>query len=110
LFEEVDDVLAGFTHLRYKRHEVVACHVLDPAELTFPFHQATLFRGLEQFPELLTDPRVLRQGYLDQVNAFVTEIERGCRGQNIDYVQMLTDRNLGIALSTYLAHRLARTK
>jgi uncharacterized protein (DUF58 family) len=110
LFDEVADVVAGFTHLRFKRHEVVACHVLDPAELTFPFHQATLFRGLEKYPELLTDPRVLRQGYLDQIQAFVEEIQSACRAQNIDYVQMLTDRNLGAALASYLAHRLARTK
>jgi uncharacterized protein (DUF58 family) len=110
LFDEPSRVLEGFQHLRYKRHEVVALHVLDPAELTFPFHEATLFRGLEQWPELLTDPRVLRDGYLNQVGAFVHELQQGCRTQNIDYVQLLTDRNLGMALSTYLGHRLARSQ
>ena len=34
----------------------------------------------------------------------------GCREQNIDYVQLRTDTNLGVALSSYLAQRLARTK
>jgi uncharacterized protein (DUF58 family) len=110
LFDDVPDLLAALKHLRHKRHEVVILHVLDRAELEFPFQEATLFRGLEQYPELLTDPRSLRRGYLAEVQAFVHELQRGCRGQNIDYVQLRTDMNLGVALSSYLAHRLARTK
>ncbi|HZT81985.1 MAG TPA: DUF58 domain-containing protein [Gemmataceae bacterium] len=110
LFEDVPSILKGLQHLRYKRHEVVVFHVLDRAELEFPFHEATLFRGLEQYPDLLTDPRALRDGYLEQVNGFVSELRHGCRGQNIDYVQLRTDQSLGVALSAYLAHRLARTK
>jgi uncharacterized protein (DUF58 family) len=110
LFDEPADILAGLQHLHYKRHEVVVMHVLDAAELDFPFQEATLFRGLEQFPELLTDPRSLRQGYLEEVNSFVTELKKGCRGMNMDYVQLRTDKNVGVALSSYLAHRLARSK
>ena len=47
-FDELDDILAGLKHLRHKRHEVVIMQVLDPAELDFPFQEATLFRGMEQ--------------------------------------------------------------
>jgi uncharacterized protein (DUF58 family) len=109
LFDDVADLMTGLKHLRHKRHEVVVFHVLDRAELDFPFQEATLFRGLEQLPELLTDPRSLRQGYLDEIGSFIQELQRGCRGQNIDYFQLHTDTNLGIALSSYLAQRLART-
>jgi uncharacterized protein (DUF58 family) len=108
LFDEVDDLLMGMKHLRHKRHEVILWHTLDPFELTFPFQQATLFRGLEQEPELLTDPRSLRQGYLDLFGKFLSDLERGCRDQNVDYVQMQTDTPLSVALSSYLAHRLKR--
>ena len=107
-FDEPADILNGLKHLRHKRHEVVLLHVLDRDELEFPFNEATLFRGLEQYPDLLTDPRALRDGYLAQLNGFVDELKRGCRDQNIDYVQLPTDKPLGLALSTYLAHRLAR--
>ncbi len=110
LFDEVPDLLNGLKHLRHKRHEVVAFHVLDPAELEFPFREATLFRGLEEFPELLTDPRSLRDGYLEQVRSFVAEVQRGCLMQNADYVQLRTDTHLGLALSSYLGYRLARKK
>ena len=110
LFDETPDVLAGLKHLRHKRHEVVVLHVLDRAELDFPFRESTLFRGLEQWPELLTDPRSLRDGYLEQVNGFLAELQGGCRGQDVDYVRLTTDASLGVALSGYLAHRLARKK
>jgi uncharacterized protein (DUF58 family) len=110
LFDEASAILAGLKHLRHKRHEVVVMQILDGAELDFPFQESTLFRGLEQLPELLTDPRTLRQGYLEEIQAFIQELQRGCRGQNVDYVQLRTDTNLGVALSSYLAQRLMRVK
>jgi uncharacterized protein (DUF58 family) len=110
LFDDPDEVLAGLKHLRHQRHEVVLLHVLDPAELDFPFREATLFRGLEHFPELLTDPRSLRRGYVAEVQAFVSELRRGCRAHNMDYVQLRTDTPPGLALSSYLARRLTRRR
>jgi len=53
LFDEVNDILTGLKHLRHKRHEVVVMHIMDRAEVEFPFQEATLFRGLEQYPELV---------------------------------------------------------
>src|SRR5207248_10360555 len=109
LFEEPTDILNGLKHVRHKYHEVIVMHVLDRAELEFPFRDATLFRGLEQLPDLLTDPRSLRDGYLAEMQAFQQEIERGCRTMNIDHVRLTTDTSLGVVLSSYLAHRLARS-
>jgi uncharacterized protein (DUF58 family) len=110
MLDDVPDLMMGFKHLRHKRHEVVLWHILDGAELTFPFQETTLFRGLEEYPELLTDPRTLRKSYLEQVEGFVSELQHGCRNQNIDYVQLRTDTPLSVALSSYLAHRLTRSK
>ncbi|MFO0843136.1 MAG: DUF58 domain-containing protein [Gemmataceae bacterium] len=89
-FDGLDDILAGLKHLRHKRHEVLLLQVLDPAELEFPFQEATLFRGMEQEPELLTDPRSLRDGYLDNLTGFLEQLRTGCLMQNIDYVQLRT--------------------
>jgi uncharacterized protein (DUF58 family) len=105
VFDEVGEVMQGLRHLTYKRHEVVLWHILDAAELTFPFQEATLFRGLEEYPELLTDPRGLRASYLGQLDSFLRELKLGCREQNIDYVQLRTDTRLDVALASYLAKR-----
>ena len=34
---------------------------------------------MEEWPDLLTDPRALRDGYLEQLDSFNRELERGCR-------------------------------
>ena len=108
LFDDIPSIMAGLKHFRHRRHEVVVFHILDPAELDFPFQQTTLFRGLEGMPEVLTDPRALRKAYLQEFESFVTEVKRGCRAHRIDYVQLRTDQPLDVALSSYLASRLSR--
>ncbi len=110
MFDDVQSVLSGFKHLRHKKHEVILWHVLDGAELTFPFQETTLFRGLEQEGQLLTDPRGLREGYLKNLQEYLTQLSRGCRDQNIDYVQLRTDTPLSVALSSYFASRMNRTR
>ncbi len=109
LFDDVGSMLAGLKHFRHRRHEVILFHVLDPAEITFPFNQTTMFKGLEQLPEVLTDPRSLRKAYLEEFQAFQRQVRVGCRTQGIDYFEMRTDQPLDVALSTYLARRMART-
>jgi len=110
LFDEPAEILAGMKHLRYQRHEVAVFHVLDPAESDFPFRQATLFKGLEQLPELLTDPLGVRESYLEEIGKFLDELRRGCRLDDIDFVEMRTDRELGPALAEYLGRRESRVK
>ena len=109
LFDDVPDLLNGLKHLRHKRHEVIVLHVLDRAELEFPFQEATLFRGMEQEPDLLTDPRALRDGYLENFHRFQEQLHHGSLMQNIDHVLLRTDASLGKVLAAYLARRLART-
>ncbi|MEX0679009.1 MAG: DUF58 domain-containing protein [Pirellulales bacterium] len=108
LFDDVPSMMAGLKHFRHRRYDVIVFHVLDGAELDFPFRQTTLFRGLEQLPDVLTDPRALRKAYLDEIGRFLQEVRKGCRSQHIDYVLMRTDQSLEIALSSYLASRMTR--
>ncbi|MGA2031547.1 MAG: DUF58 domain-containing protein [Thermoguttaceae bacterium] len=105
LFDDPATLLMGLKHLRHRRHEVIVMQVLDPAELEFPFQQAMLFRGLEQLPEVLVEPRSLRQAYLDEFQRFVLRLKEGCRAHQIDYVPLRTDQSLEVALSSYLASR-----
>jgi uncharacterized protein (DUF58 family) len=105
LFDDVDAMMAGLKHLRHRRQEVVVMHVLDPAELDFPFDQLTLFRGLEGLPEALIEPRALRKAYLAEFDRFVRRVKAGCRAEAIDYVLLRTDESLEVVLSSYLASR-----
>ena len=54
LFDDVGPMMAGLKHFRHRRHDVVVFHVLDPAELDFPFRHTTMFKGMEGLPDVLT--------------------------------------------------------
>ncbi len=110
LFDDPDRILAGLRHFRHRRHEVIVFHILDPAELDFPFRSTTLFKGLEGMPEILAEPAALRRAYQTEIQNFCTQIRKGCQGANIDYVQFRTDQTLDTALSRYLASRSMRVK
>jgi uncharacterized protein (DUF58 family) len=105
LFDDVAAVMSGLRHFRHRRHEVVLMHVLDPAELDFPFQSAMMFRGLEQLPQVLVEPKALRKAYLEEFGKFIHKVKRGCRQHRVDYVPLRTDQPLEIVLASYLASR-----
>jgi uncharacterized protein (DUF58 family) len=109
-FDNVNSLLAGLKHFHHRRHDVVLLHVLDPAELDFPFQRPTQFQGLEEFPDVMTDPQSLRRAYLKELGIFQQKLREGCRTMNMDYELMRTDRPLDAALRSFLAGRMARMK
>src|SRR3954454_3364818 len=109
-FDDLDGLKKGLRHLRYKKHEVMAFQILDPSEISFPFEETTLFKGLEEMGELLTEPRALREGYLEQLRLHTEGLKKMCRGMNIDFVRMNSGDPLDVALSSFLAVREASIK
>ena len=105
LLDDVEPLVNGLRILKSQRHEVVVFQVLDAAEVDFPFRQPTLFKGLEELPEISTDPLSVRDSYLAALHAHLGEIETACRVQEIDYSLVRTDEDLGLALAGYLQKR-----
>jgi uncharacterized protein (DUF58 family) len=110
LFDDVPRIIAGLKHFRHRRHEVIVFHVLDPAEIEFPFRDTTLFRGMEGLPDVLTEPHALRRAYQAELGAFLNDLKRSCQSIDIDYVPLRTDQELDVALSSYLASRAGRIR
>jgi uncharacterized protein (DUF58 family) len=109
-FDDLDGIKKGLRHLRYKKHELMLFQILDPAEIEFPFEDVTMFEGLEEAGKLLTEPRALRDSYLEQLREFTDGLKKLCRGMNIDYVRMNSGEPLDVTLSTFLANRAATMK
>ncbi len=101
-------LLDGVRHLRHRGHEVVVLHLLDPDELDFPFDDVTRFEGLEQGPQLLIDPRGLRDSYLSALGAFLQTVETGCQEARVDYLRVDTRRSPALSLARYLTLRRRR--
>jgi uncharacterized protein (DUF58 family) len=109
-FDDVAGIQQGLRHLRYKKHELMVLQILDPREIEFPFEDVTLFKGLEEMGELLTEPRALRDGYLEQLNGFTEQLKKMCRGMHVDFQRFSSGDALDVALSNFLATRSASMK
>src|SRR2546423_5705913 len=109
-FDDLESIQQGLRHLRYKKHEIMAFQILDPTEIEFPFEDVTLFKGLEEAGELLTEPRALREGYIEQLAMFTEELKKSCRGMHIDFQRFSSGDTLDVALSGFLATRSASMK
>jgi uncharacterized protein (DUF58 family) len=109
-FDDIESLKKGLRHLRYKKHEVIVMQVLDPAEISFPFEETTLFKGLEEMGELLTEPRALRAAYQEQLALHTAELQKLCRGMHIDFARIDSGESLDVALSGFLATRQASIK
>ena len=105
LFDDPDEILSGLQHFRYKGHEVVVFHVLDPQELTLDFTQRTRFRDMESGDEIFTYPLHIQSDYQKSMEQFCDYMISMCRQRNIDYVRLSTDSPLDMALSEYLIKR-----
>ena len=110
LFDKPEDVLKGLREIAQRGHDVVVFHILDRDEVEFPFERMTLFLGMEQMPELLVDPKSLRDAYLAEIQGFQEQIKKGCLQHRIDYVRVVNSTPLDVVLTSYLTARAARKK
>jgi len=108
LFDDVDSLAQGLKHFRHRGHDVSVMQIIDPAEQDFPFEEPTLFRGLENWPEEMVEPRALRRAYQTEFEQFLHQIERRCRELHMQHILLRTDMPLDIALRRFLTSRLQR--
>jgi uncharacterized protein (DUF58 family) len=105
LFFEPDEVFSGLDHFRFHGHDLLIFHVLDPIEHRLPLSGHVNFYDLETREELLTHVDEIRAAYQAAIAAWETTLDEGCRGREIDRVQVTTDQPLEGALYDYLTKR-----
>jgi len=105
LFGDLEDVMEGLKHFRYRKHEVIVFQILDPDEVNFPFDDLTKFEGLELEPDLLVDPRGIREEYLRQFELFCSALERRCGEIQVDLIRAVTSEDPADAVTRYLSRR-----
>jgi uncharacterized protein (DUF58 family) len=107
LLTDQDKLTKGLKLLRQRGHDVMVLHVMDDDELEFPFAGPTRFEGLESPDFLNCNPRALREGYLEALNAWLAQLRRTCATNSIDYVLARTSDPLDAILATFLSRRAA---
>ena len=108
LLTDPEPVIKSLYRLRHAGHEVILFHILDEAEVTFPFTGLVEFEDPESLDKLELDARGIRNEYLDGMNEFRAKYKRECGLANVDYVPMDTSVNFDKALLDYLILRQRR--
>jgi uncharacterized protein (DUF58 family) len=107
-FDKPEEVLRGLQHFRHRRHEVIVIHLVDDAEVNFPFDRVMLFEGMERGEQVVIDPRIAAADYRRRFGEFLETMKHGCAEKNIDYQRMLLSEPFDKALTTYLGWRKFR--
>ena len=107
LLDEPHKVLSGLKHFRHRNHEVIVFHLMDPREKDFDFSLRTRFRDIETGENITTEPWQIKKAYRNMVKKFQITYMKEMRRRNIDYVPLMTDQVLDLALTRYLTKRRA---
>jgi len=108
LLTEPAPVMESLHHLRHRGNEIILFHVLDEAEVHFPFEGVVEFEDVEEHGKLTLDARGMQSDYLAAVAEFREAYRRDCSKANIDFVAMDTSVSFDKALMEYLLQRQKR--
>ncbi|MFO0807878.1 MAG: DUF58 domain-containing protein [Gemmataceae bacterium] len=109
LNHDVEPFMQSLYRLRHGGHEVIVFHVLDEAEVQFPFEGNAIFEDPEtgeKTPPI--DAKGMRNDYKKGVDTFREQYRVECAKANVDYVPRDTSVSFDKALLEYLVQRQRR--
>ena len=104
-YDEPANILAGLKILKAKGNDIMAFHIMDDFELTFPFQDMAQFEDMETQDKLHVIPEYLRTQYLTVIGNHIDTLRKGMSAAQIDYTLMNTSKPLDAGLFSYLAAR-----
>jgi uncharacterized protein (DUF58 family) len=104
-FCDMELLLNSFQHLRFQKHDLAVFQLLDRMEMDFKFDRPVRFVDLESSFNLVTEPGLVRDRYLEQLNSFLESLRAGCHEFKADYRRVVTDQNYEKVLADFLVER-----
>ena len=108
LLVEDDSTMDALYRLRHGGHDIILFHVLDEAEVNFPFRGPCRLTDPETGQEIKVDADGFRKDYIEQITQFRDGLAKDCNNSGIDYVPIDTSMQFDKALIEYLHSRRAR--
>lgn len=105
---EPEPVIDAIRMLRHRGHDVIVFHVLDEAEVNFPFDSLSDFEDPETGERLILDAAGIRGDYIEALAGLRNRYKRDCLRIGADYVPLDTSMPFDRALIEYLSQRQAR--
>lgn len=108
LLADPGPILQSLHQLRHRGHEIIVFHILDEAEVHFPFDGLVEFRDAEENRRMTLDAAGMKPDYVAAVRQFRSQYQEACVKVGIDYVPMDTSVGFDKALLEYLLQRQRR--
>jgi uncharacterized protein (DUF58 family) len=105
LYENPTDFLDAIKPYAFGGNDVVVFHVLDPAEIAFPYDEPSRFVDLESGEERPVVPERFAEQYRQLVQEHISALRTKCSEARIDYTLLDTSKPLDEVLFTYLGNR-----
>lgn len=105
LLDDPEVLFGALGHFRYRQHEVLVFHVMDPHELTLPYERLTRFKDMEGTSMIVANPGNIRRRYLERLEAFMSQVKTGCLERGVAYELATTDTPWDQMLGAYLDRR-----
>jgi uncharacterized protein (DUF58 family) len=105
LIDETSQTMDALQHFRFKGHDVIVFHIVDPDEINFPFTDTAEFEDPETGEQMMVVPTVIRDEYIQAMEQFMEDNRAGCAKNQVDYLRMETSQPLDFALFYYLSKR-----
>ncbi|MGO8752554.1 MAG: DUF58 domain-containing protein [Thermoguttaceae bacterium] len=108
LFVEPELLRRCFEHLRFRKHDVAAFHLLDPRELRFDFHRPMRFLDMEGGPSVFAEPSDIAERYHKAIELYLNDLRAVTLELAIDYHRVSLDEDYERALMRFLIGRTRR--
>jgi uncharacterized protein (DUF58 family) len=108
LLSDPDEIIDAIRMLRFRGHDVIIFHILDEAEVTFPFTGSVDLLEPESNDHEIVDAAGIRAEYLQALHDLREKYRTTCQSVGADYVALDTSVPFDKALVEYLSQRQAR--
>jgi uncharacterized protein (DUF58 family) len=105
LYENPDDLIEALRPYSFLGNDLIVFHVLDPAEIDFPYREASRFMDVESGEEIPVIPESFADEYRKLMQAHIQALTTRFSESRIDYVPLNTSKPLDDALFSYLGNR-----
>ncbi|MCX7798645.1 MAG: DUF58 domain-containing protein [Melioribacter sp.] len=104
-FDDINLIINTLKHIHFKKNEVIAFQILDPAEKNFGFETDSIFVDLETKEQITTQPYHIKKAYQNAMNDFLGRLKSECLNYGIEYNLIDTSNTFDKALLSYFSKR-----
>ena len=108
LLTDPESLLRSLHILRHGGHDIILFHILDEAEVAFPFRGMMELEDPETGEIVEVDASAYQETYKAELDSFRSQLLRDCSQSGIDYVPLDTSVSFDKALLEYLLSRRSR--